>query len=113
MRWNITEMLVSPTTGTAFALARSTPEMAVIVWYKGSYFLRPDNILHTHTGHFTVDGKIRDFSIIHMLPYFPSVWQTIKRGCHCPGNDDVSLRACYNHGICEFDLCPYGIKMLQ
>lgn len=113
MRWNITEMLVSPTTKTAFALARSTPELAVIVWYKGNYFLRPDNILHTHPEHFTVDGKARDFNIIHTLPFFPSVWQTLKRGCLCPGNDDVSLRTCENQTLCEFELCPYGIKMTK
>lgn len=113
MRWNITEMLVSPTTRTAFALARSTPEMAVIVWYKGSYFLRPDNILNMDKEHFTVDGKPRDFNIIHTLPFYPSVWQTLKKGCHCPGNEDVSLRSCENQKNCEFELCPYGIKMTK
>ncbi|QJT80883.1 anti-adapter protein iraM [Kosakonia sp. MUSA4] len=113
MRWNITEMLVSPTTKTAFALAHNTPELAVIFWYKGNYFLRPDNILHTYQEHFVVNGKTCDFNIIHTLPFYPSIWQTLKKGCHCPGNEDISLRTCEHQKICEFDLCPYGIKMIK
>ncbi|SFT68575.1 hypothetical protein SAMN05192562_1011498 [Kosakonia arachidis] len=110
MRWSITETLVSPTTKTAFALARNTPGLMIIFWYKGNYFLRPDNILYTYQEHLTVDGKECDFDIIHTLPFFPCVWQTLRKGCRCPGNENISLRTCDHQKNCAFDICPYGIK---
>ncbi|AMO49632.1 hypothetical protein GA0061071_105148 [Kosakonia oryzendophytica] len=113
MHWNITDMLVSPATGTAFALARNTSELSVIIWYKGSYFLRPNNKLKTDAQGVIVDGKSRNFNIVHTMPFFPSVWRTIKNSCNCPGNDNVSLRNCDQQQDCLFELCPYGIKMIS
>lgn len=113
MRWNIAQMLVSPTTKTAFALARNTPGQTVIFWYKGNHFLRPDNVLHTYHEHLTVDGKECSVDIIHTLPFFPYVWQTLRKGCRCPGNENISLTTCEHQNNCEFDICPYGIKMIK
>ncbi|MGY5956977.1 anti-adapter protein iraM [Kosakonia sp. BK9b] len=112
MRWNITDMLVSPSTGTAFAVARSAAEQEIILWYKGDYFLRPDDTLHiTREGH-VIDEKERKLTLIHALPYFPTLWRTIKKSTACPGNDNVSLRNC-EKPECVFELCPYGIKMIS
>ncbi len=79
MRWNITDMLVSPATGTAFALARTQQDKAVIVWYRGHYFLRPGNILVTDSKGIIIDGRMHEFKVIHTMPYFPTIWKTLKK----------------------------------
>lgn len=112
MRWDIMDMLLSPTTGTAFAVAKSTADLSVIIWYRGEYFLRPNNHLRTNGEHVYIDGKRQEFRIIHAMPFFPFIWQTLKNSCHCPGNDNVSLRTCEKQQSCIFELCPYGIKMI-
>ena len=111
MRWNITDMLVSPATGTAFALARTQHDKAVIVWYRGHYFLRPGNILVTDSKGIIMDGRMHEFKVIHTMPYFPTIWNTLKNSCSCPGNDNISLRECDKQNECLFPLCPYGIKL--
>lgn len=47
MRWDITDMLLSPTTGTAFAVARNSENLSVIVWYRGNYFFASEQLV-TH-----------------------------------------------------------------
>ncbi|MFE4110207.1 anti-adapter protein iraM [Kosakonia sp. YIM B13611] len=113
MRWDITDMLLSPTTGTAFAVARNSENLSVIVWYRGNYFLRPNNHLHTDGSRVSIDGKLQNFRVIHTMPFFPAIWRTLKNSCHCPGNDNVSLRNCEKQQTCLFELCPYGIKMIS
>ncbi|WP_342325392.1 anti-adapter protein iraM [Kosakonia sp. BYX6] len=113
MRWNITDMLVSPTTGTAFAVASNSAGKSVIVWYKGDYFLRPNNSLQTDAKGIIVNGKMHQFSVIHTMPYFHHTWEKLKNSCHCPGNDNISLRTCDQQHGCLFELCPYGIKMVS
>ncbi|WLI77447.1 anti-adapter protein iraM [Kosakonia sp. H02] len=110
MRWNITDMLVSPTTGTAFAVARTLNNKALIIWYRGDYFLRPGDLLLTDLKGIIIEGRMRDFKVIHTMPYFPTIWNTLKKSCRCPGNDNISLRECNNQEGCLFELCPYGIK---
>jgi len=113
MRWNITEMLVSPTTKTAFAKAGFTDELSVIIWYKGSYFLRPGNILHTTSLGEFVNGEARDFTIIHSMPWSADAWYKLKTKTNCPGNYNSSLRFCDKQDTCLFELCPYGIKISE
>ena len=113
MRWNITDMLVSSATGTAFAIARNAAGKSVILWYRSDYYLRPGNILQTDSKGIILDGRIQDFRVIHTMPYFPTIWRTLKNSCECPGNDNVSLRSCDKQRKCLFELCPYGIKMVS
>lgn len=110
MRWNITEMLVSPTTGTAFAKAGCTDELSVIIWYKGNYFLRPDNMLHTTALGVFVDGQVRDFTIIHSMPWSAELWQKLVKKSDCPGNNHPGVRVCDKQKDCLFELCPYGVQ---
>ncbi len=111
MRWSITDMLVSPSTGTAFAIARNSDHLSIIVWYRGDYFLRPDNHLRIEGSRIVIDGRAQELRVIHTMPFFPAIWKTLKNSCCCPGNDDVSLRKCDKQQQCLFELCPYGIKM--
>ncbi|MGP3591850.1 hypothetical protein [Vagococcus sp. WN89Y] len=113
MRWNITEMLVSPGTRMAFAKAGLTNELSVIIWYEGLYFLRPGNILHTTSLGVFVDGEERDFTIIHSMPWSAETWEKLKTKTNCPGNYNKSLRSCDTQDMCLFELCPYGIKMVE
>ncbi|WP_072037714.1 hypothetical protein [Enterobacter sp. Bisph1] len=111
MRWDITDMLLSPTTGTAFAVARNSDQFSVIVWYRGNYFLRTNNHLEIEGSLIFIDGKVQDLRVIHTMPFIPSIWRTLKNSCHCPGNENISLRTCERQNECLFELCPYGIKM--
>ena len=110
MHWDITEMLASPTTGTAFAIAVSPKGFKVILWYKGSYFLRPDNNIFTSSIGLLVNNQPRDIDVIHLFPYRAAFWQTTKAGAQCPGNELPHLEQCSRSSACQFELCPYGIE---
>lgn len=111
MEWDIDAMLASPCTGTAFARATSGKGLRLIIWYKGSWFLRPDNKLITSQVGLFVNDKPRDINIIHCFPYSDALWESLKSNAQCPGNSEPRLDNCQQVQNCLFKLCPYGIPI--
>lgn len=111
MHWEIKKMLVCPGSGTAYAVATTPGDMDIIVWYKGSYFLRPGNTLTTSDLGLFVNGRPRDIKLISCFPYTRSLWLYYKVRTACPGNNNELLSHCNDTDHCQFEYCPYGVPL--
>ncbi|KAF1367544.1 hypothetical protein [Yokenella regensburgei] len=109
MNWEIKNMLVCPDSGTAYAVAASPGDLDIIVWYKGSYFLRPGNMLTTSDLGLFVNGRQRDIELISCFPYTNSLWLYFQVRTECPGNNNQLLTNCPCEARCLFPYCPYGV----
>lgn len=112
MEWIVEKQLVSPTTGTFFALASDTNNTKVIIWYKGSYFIRSGNIIKTGCFGIVINGKARNIEVMHTFPFNHTVWNTFTSTISCPGNEGVIRCESTCSDRCLFDICPYGNKPL-
>ncbi|QFH71681.1 anti-adapter protein iraM [Enterobacter sp. E76] len=113
MEWVVEKQLVCPSTGTFFALVSSARNLKLILWYKGSYFIRTGNSLNTGYFGVNIKGRARNIEIIHAFPFNPVLWNTFKSTMSCPGNDALLSCECNLAESCLFKICPYGIRPLK
>lgn len=110
MEWVVEKQLVCPSTGTCFALVSSAKNLKLILWYKGSYFIRAGNTIRTGYFGININGRARNIEILHAFPYNIILWNTFKSTMCCPGNEALISCECTRAESCLFKICPYGIR---
>ena len=107
VRWEVSYTVFSPETGTAFAVVRSVKKR-LILWYKGEYWLNKNSEIEITATSLTINGKIRDITVLNVFPFNTDLSIDVILKNSCPGNTSPLIRCCRHPVICRFSPCPFG-----